>query len=342
MAERQAAILFINMAKGFGGGEYQSEQLMKHVSGYEVFFLGKKSGKFIPHLKQANYPIKIITLWQAIKLVLTRRPVIIHALDGRGAHFAALLKKISGQTALITRRVSIPFRHKSSFRSYQSVDKLIGISHQVSEEMRAIHPDVRTIYGCIKPLKENTEFEEQYFSTNSYRLSVAHIGNLLKVKNFPMTIELARRFPSIHFFIVGSGELETELKTQASGIPNITFIPFNPYIGSVLKHMDVQLLPSSSEGMGFVILEGYSYQVPVIANKAGGIPEIVQQGETGFLIEDNRLEGYQDTLQFLLDNPSKLTEMKSNIHAYMQKMDFTASRMTKEYEEVYQELLNNA
>ncbi len=157
-----------------------------------------------------------------------------------------------------------------------------------------------------------------------------------------MTIELARRFPSIHFFIVGSGELETELKTQASGIPNITFIPFNPYIGSVLKHMDVQLLPSSSEGMGFVILEGYSYQVPVIANKAGGIPEIVQQGETGFLIEDNRLEGYQDTLQFLLDNPSKLTEMKSHIHAYMQKMDFTASRMTKEYEEVYQELLNKA
>ena len=71
MANQRPAILFINMAKGFGGGEYQSAQLIKHVHGYDTYFLGKKSGKFIPHLQENLPQTKIVNLCQALKLIFT-------------------------------------------------------------------------------------------------------------------------------------------------------------------------------------------------------------------------------------------------------------------------------
>ncbi|MDY4280823.1 MAG: glycosyltransferase family 4 protein [[Pasteurella] mairii] len=339
MANQRPAILFINMAKGFGGGEYQSAQLIKHVSGYDTYFLGKKSGKFIPHLQENLPQTKIVNLWLALKLIFTRSPLIIHALDGQGAHFASWFKRLSGKPTMITRRISVPFRHKSSARSYQNVDMVVGVSHQVTDNMRPLNTNVRTIYGSIKPLQENHEFEQRYFAAPKAGLRVAHIGNLLKIKNFPLTIELARQFPQVTFYIVGSGVLEAELKQQAEGISNIEFIPFNPYVGSVLKQVDLQLVPSHSEGMGFVILEGYLYKVPVLAHKTGGIPEIVQHGKTGFLIENNDIATYQTILQQLVNNPEQLQTMQNHIADYMQNMDFSVERMTKEYEDAYQVLL---
>lgn len=103
--------------------------------------------------------------------------------------------------------------------------------------------------------------------------------------------------------------------------------------------MDLQLVPSHSEGMGFVILEGYLYKRPVLAHKTGGIPEIVQHGKTGFLIENNDIAAYQAILQQLVDNPEQLQIMQNHIADYMQNMDFSVERMIKEYEDAYQMLL---
>ncbi len=338
---KKQAILFINMASGFGGGEFQTEQLMRTLKNYQVYFFGKKSGKFIPYLKQNLPHIHILNFWQMLKLVFTTNSLVIHAQDGRGAHIAGTLKRLSGKPTIITRHVAFPFKHKSSLYAYRQANMLIGVSKKITENLLSINPNTQTIYGCIKKLKEDNQFEQCYFSGQKNKLRIAHIANLQQVKNFPLTIALARNNPNIDFYLVGSGELEQELRQQAADLNNVIFIPFTEYVGSVFKHIDLQIVPSHSEGLGATILEGYQYTVPTIANAVGGIPEIIEDKQTGFLVHENILENYQSILDKLIQEPDLLIVLKNNIQQYMKCNDFSADRMGEEYHQIYQRLLND-
>ncbi|PID51271.1 MAG: glycosyl transferase [Pasteurellales bacterium] len=333
-------ILMINMAKGFGGGEFQTERLISELSAkYNISFLGKKESIFVKKIRQNMPQIQVLTLLEAIKLVICKKNIIIHAQDGRAVHIASFLKRISRNNIMvITRHVSFPFKRKISLFSYKNADYLIGVSKQVTNNLQCLNKHYKTIYGCIPSLQENIEFEMQYFS-NKNSFSVAQIGNLQLIKNISLTINLAVLFPHINFYIVGSGPLEQELKQQAKDLNNVIFIPFTPYVGSVLKHIDLHIMPSHSEGLGSVILEAYQYKVPTIAHATGGIPEIIENGETGYLIQENNVEEYQKVLQSLVASPDKLLELQKNITHYVANNDFSARRMAMEYRSIYQELL---
>lgn len=332
-------ILFINMAKGFGGGEFYTEQLIRHLDGFDGYFLGKKSGKLPAYLQQHLPHIKVISLWQAIKLAWSDKSLIVHALDGRGAHFAGLFKRLFKAKSVITRQVNFAFKRKSSQKAYANADMLVGVSKQITENLAQLNPNTATVYGCLKPLQENAEFEQRYFSAPTSGLKIAQIGNFQAVKNFPLTIELARRNPTVQFYLVGSGELENELRIQVQGLANIAFIPFTPYVGSVLKHINLLIMPSHSEGLGMAILEAYQYGVPVLAHATGGIPEIVEDAKTGWLIQENQVEQYQIMLNTLLQSPQKLDECQQHIARFLQQHDFSAERMANEYAAIYRHIL---
>lgn len=332
------AILFINMAKGFGGGEFYTEQLITNLQGYECYFLGKRSGKLGKHLRQTAPQVQVLCFWQALKLVFRHKNLIIHALDGRGAHLGALLKKLSKRPLVITRQVGFSLKRQSSQKSYAIADKLVGVSRQISTQLAVFNTNTSTVYGCLKPLQENREFEQQWFSGQSSALKIAQIGNFQAVKNFPLTIALAKQNPSVQFYLVGSGELENALRTEAKGLDNVTFIPFTPYVGSVFKHIDLLIMPSHSEGMGMAILEAYQYGVPVLAHSTGGIPEIVEQGKTGYLVSPNQSEQYQSIIDQLMTHPELLTELHKHIQTYLQTHDFSVDRMVEEYDAIYRQL----
>ncbi|MDP8176085.1 glycosyltransferase family 4 protein [Pasteurella skyensis] len=341
----RASILMINMAKGFGGGEFQTEQLMLElVTNYDIYFLGKRSGKLIQKVKEEMPQLHTVTIWQAIKLVLTKKNLIIHSQDGRGAHIAHFLKKISKKPTVVTRLVSASFRRKFSSSSYKSADCIVGVSQLMSKNLQQLNPNCETIYCCTRPtLPENSEFERQYFSDKK-TLTIAQIANLQPVKNVTLTIELEKLFPQITFYIVGSGtaEQENKLKEQAQNNPNIIFIPFTPYVGSILKNIDLHLMPSHLEGLPTVILEGYQYHLPTLAHATGGIPEIIENEKTGYLVYDNKVESYQAILEQLLNSPERLVELRENIKQYLTEKDFSAKRMAMEYHNIYQKLLKQA
>ena len=332
-------ILLINMAKSFGGGEFYTEQLIQHLDGFHLYFLGKKSGILKQHI-QTHFPhIKTIHFFDAIKLALSDKQLIVHALDGRGAHFAGLLKRWFKTKSVITRQVNFPLKRSSSQKTYAQADMLVGVSQQISHYLSTINPNVRTVYPCIKPLQENLEFEQHYFSQQNNRLKIAHIGHFQTVKNFPLTITLAKQNPNIQFYLIGSGLLEQELKNQAAHLDNVIFIPFTPYIGSVFKQIDLLIVPSHNEGLGMVILEAYQHHIPVIAHSIGGIPEIVEDKKTGFLIKPNTPENHQIILDKITRQPEILHELKHNIAIFLTKHPFSASKMAQEYTAIYQHLL---
>ena len=99
---------------------------------------------------------------------------------------------------------------------------------------------------------------------------------------------LAPEFPAAKFVICGApiipaGQYLHSVSELARGLP-VEFFGWRDDITSVLAELDLLVVPSKHEGMGRVIVEAFSAGVPVVAFATGGIPEVIADGETGFLV----------------------------------------------------------
>lgn len=105
--------------------------------------------------------------------------------------------------------------------------------------------------------------------------------------------------------IVGSGELEGQLRALAERLgvaERVVFCGRVPYtkVPSYLSIADVFALPSIDEGLPRVVMEAMAMQVPVVATRVGGIPEIVTHGETGLLVEPANPGQLAEVIGYLL------------------------------------------
>jgi glycosyltransferase involved in cell wall biosynthesis len=120
-------------------------------------------------------------------------------------------------------------------------------------------------------------------------------------------------------------------------IPNILLADSLPKeeLRALYAFCDVFILPSLAEGDPAVTLEAMACGKPVIATKVGGIPEQIQNGWNGLIIDTRDENQLANKLQFLLDNPSDMERMGKNAREYMEKQR-TWRTVTEKYLEFYQ------
>lgn len=104
------------------------------------------------------------------------------------------------------------------------------------------------------------------------------------------------------------------------------------------SRIDVAVVPSIiDEALGRVILEAYAYGKPVIASDRGGIPEIVDNGKTGFLIDPTYPEQLADRLAMFIEEPELAATFKTDCISRFE--DFTPERIVEQYLQVYHSVL---
>ncbi len=89
-------------------------------------------------------------------------------------------------------------------------------------------------------------------------------------------------------------EAELNRKIMSLGIRND--------INDILNISDIYLQPSRTEGLSLSIMEALNYSLPVIGTRVGGIPEIVHEGENGYLFEKENVEELADRIEILVNN----------------------------------------
>jgi glycosyltransferase involved in cell wall biosynthesis len=135
------------------------------------------------------------------------------------------------------------------------------------------------------------------------------VGVLERYKNVDGLVEAWRlaapRVPDAHLGIVGSGTLQPiveqlvrDLPVQTSWTERLT----PSEVASALDGSTLLVLPSRSEGMGRVIVEAFCRARPVVASRVGGIPDLVQDGSNGLLVEPGDTGGLADALVRVLEN----------------------------------------
>jgi glycosyltransferase involved in cell wall biosynthesis len=128
---------------------------------------------------------------------------------------------------------------------------------------------------------------------------------------------LARDFPGARFVICGSPLLgaSTEfldaVRRHTRGLP-VEYMDWQRDVGAVLRDLDILAVPSKREGMGRIIVEAFSAGVPVVAFPAGGIPEVIVDGETGFLTRQSSIEALAARIREAMEAPEALNRVASN------------------------------
>ena len=156
---------------------------------------------------------------------------------------------------------------------------------------------------------------------------------------------LHSEFPRMEFVVCGAPLFADSAYTQrveeeARGLP-IQFLGWRDDVGAVLSSLDLLVVPSKQEGMGRVIIEAFSAGVPVVANAVGGIPEVIEDGVTGFLVRDNSPEALAHriaeiirsdavTLQRLTANARREWELNYNLALYQQRITQVMACMTRQ------------
>lgn len=120
---------------------------------------------------------------------------------------------------------------------------------------------------------------------------VGAAGRLSPEKGFAVLVGAAARVlaeaPDVGFVVFGAGPLHADLtqRIDAAGLRGRFLLPgFRDDLDAVLPHLDLLALPSFTEGLPNVVLEAFAAGVPVVATAVGGTPEVVEDGESGYLV----------------------------------------------------------
>jgi len=142
--------------------------------------------------------------------------------------------------------------------------------------------------------------------------------------------------------LVGEGPLRNEIENQVkkAGLSEvISFTGRRSDASEIMKIFDIFVLPSTTEGLPYVVLEAMSQSKPVVATSVGGVPEAVVNGKTGIVVPPRDSLALAVAIERLLINPKLAEEMgKAGFDRY--KTNYTIKNMIKQNEILYQKLVS--
>ena len=181
---------------------------------------------------------------------------------------------------------------------------------------------------------------------------IVQAARLVAKKGLPTALrafaEFAQRFPLATFTIAGEGPMDEELRRQAGELGLAERVRFAGFLQQdalqqLFRESHIFLHPSETaagdvEGVPNALLEAMAGGLPVVATRHGGIPEVVQDGETGLLCAERDPAGVAAALLRLADSPAFFEELSTKASASV-NAQFSASRQIAAVESIYAEAI---
>lgn len=153
--------------------------------------------------------------------------------------------------------------------------------------------------------------------------------------------EIKKEIKDVVLVIVGEGYLYDKLvgMVNGNGLKNsVLFTGFQMNVSEIIATFDLAVLPSFFEGMGRVLLEAMAMGKPVVASRVGGIPDLVEDGLNGILVEPGNVRELVRALIRILNNKELAAKMGSEGRQKVTEK-FSADAMVRSIEKVYRESL---
>jgi len=293
--------------------------------------------------------------WKLSRLLNRLKPDLVHAHDPHGVSMAALaisMSSVAPPPLVVSRRVDFHLKTNSFSRwKYRQAAAFIAASDAIAAILTAdgvdpsrivtVHEgvDVERI-ARITPVSLHTEF---WLPTHAP--VVMNIGALVPHKGQRNLIDAAaavrRGVPDAHVVILGEGTLRATLEHHIRHLnleKHVLLPGFRADVLALLKSADLFAMSSETEGLGTSVLDAMACGKAVVGTSAGGIPEIVEDGVTGFIVPPRDPQALAAAITRLLADEQLRARMGVAGLARVRER-FTVDRMIEGTLRVYERVL---
>ena len=341
-------ICHVNLARGFSGGERQTLQLIQQQikEGYLLTVIAHPNSQFSSEIKKLKCKLVVVSHFLfSHKKRITLECDLIHVHEGKAIYWAWIQSLLYNIPYIVTRRIDNPLKDKwLANNAYRKATTLVGLSTAIVDAIKRRHP-IADIYKIpsspvVYPVnkKRVSEIKDEF----KYKFIVIQAANLLKHKGHATTVKAARSLQAthtdIHFVILGDGPEKQFLEEYCADLNNVSLIGKINDIGNWFAASNLLIHPSYSEGLGSVILEAMQAGLPVIGSRAGGIPDIIDDGVSGLLVEPGNAQSLSDAIIAVYSND--LLRRRLCIGSKEKLNEFNIQHTASLYQDIYQDVIN--
>jgi glycosyltransferase involved in cell wall biosynthesis len=338
----------------FGQTEEPSLHLLEEAERFGVNFIEEED------LIRNIHPFQdLVAFWEIYHFLKDKKYDIVHTHSSKAGFICRFAAKLAGVKKIIYTphgHVFYGYFGKISTRiiifaeslAARITDKIVGLTPAECDEWLRFGIGKKEQYVSIpsgvdfdmlkrKQLDERDLKEEMSIPPD--KTLVGSIGRFVKVKGYEYfieaAIELLRRRKDVYFLLAGDGPLCGKYKkmiSSAGAEGRFHLIGWQENTSTVLKALDIFVLPSLNEGMGRVLVEAMFFEKPVIATRVGGVPSLVSD-DAGLLIEPASAKAIETAIDELIENPKAGYKGRGKVIA-----EYSSNIMIERLDALYKEV----
>lgn len=286
------------------------------------------------------------------RLIRRLQPDLIHLHSRIGADvWGGIAGRLAGVPVIHTRRVDNPEPRWTVALKYRLHDRVIAISEEIGRVLVAegLPPaKLRVVRSAVDAARYAQPGDRPAVTAAlgvpADALLLGVVAQLIERKGHRVLLaavpELAAAYPGLRVVFFGQGPLESALRQEiaAAGLDRtVSLAGFRHDLERILPCLDLLAHPALMEGLGVSLLQAASAGVPIVASRAGGIPEAVRDGENGLLVPPGDARALAAAIGALLADPARRRALGAGGQALMAR-EFSIDAMVEGNLAVYREV----
>jgi glycosyltransferase involved in cell wall biosynthesis len=357
--------LLVDLGREYRGGQHQALLLLQGLRerGHGPELIALRDSLLASRAKEAGATVhvadpgrrRLSAALQIRRLVRERRIDLIHANEPHALTSAWVARTHRAVPVVISRRIALGLsKSRFSLARYRAASRVIAVSHFVERSVlqNGIPPDrISVIYDGVQipPVISEAQREtaRKQFGISKGFPCIGNVAAFVPEKGHALLLrafaKLRAQNPGCILLLRGDGPELPMLRNLAQELAltdAVKFLPSSVEIESLFAATDVFAFPSHEEPLGSALLAAMAHSLPVVAFADGGVPEVVEAGMNGLLIEGHDVVAFAGALAGLLSRPDEAIRLgqaaRETIIAH-----FSADRMAEETSRLYETLRNS-
>ncbi len=367
-------ILYAVTGKEFGGAVRHVLQLIRHMAakGHTVGLVAAPEIKEVlrtqgaevqfypnPHFVHPIRPDKDVQALMPVRRALREfSPDLVHAHSTKAGYAVRLWAAIYGIRPILFTAHGWAFAEGRELwlrrllagaerlcaRVTQKIICVSWYDRDLALKWKVARPDqLAVVYNGIEPAPflhaDGRGVREQYGLDNEP--VVTFVGRLAPQKNPLLLLEAFAKVPRGKLLIVGDGQLHSHVAKAIGKLglgERVVLVGFQANVPDILAASDVVALSSRWEGLPYVVIEAMMAGLPVVSTAVGGVPELVEDGKTGFLVPSGDADKLASALTTLLED-ERLRQRMGAAARERALREFTLDQMLSRTETIYSEVM---
>ena len=363
------------LARGLAERGYQTTLVAGDVARGEasMAFVAERAGVEIvslPGLSRELAPIHdALSAWRLARIIRAVRPDIVHTHTAKAGAVGRVAALLAGRRPVVVhtfhghvlrgyfgRFGTLVFRAIETLLA-RVTDRLVAVSPEVRDELVGLGVAPASKFSVIRlgiELEPRVAFDgdprevRRRLGVDPDRFVVGWFGRMTAVKRtddlISMLASLRERGVDALLLLVGDGDDREGLEQRAHDLGlarSCLFLGYQEDVAAWYAVCDAVVLTSASEGTPVTIIEALAAGRPVVATRVGGVPDVVDEGETGFLVDPGDTGALAERLARLAGDPALGTRMGEEGRVRVLER-YAVERLVDDVDSLYAELLAGA